>query len=65
MKYALLIYQGEKFEQSWEKSTEDERREVYAEHDAFSAGRLRAACFHGRGTLAAFAPDKTKRPKNA
>jgi hypothetical protein len=36
MKYALLIYQGAKFEQSWEKATEDERGEVYAEHDAFS-----------------------------
>jgi hypothetical protein len=36
MKYALLIYQGEKFEQSWEKASEDERRAVYAEHDAFA-----------------------------
>lgn len=35
MKYALLIYQGEKFEQTWEQATEEERREVYAEHDAF------------------------------
>jgi hypothetical protein len=35
MKYALLIYEGEKFEQEWEKATEDERRAVYAEHDSF------------------------------
>jgi hypothetical protein len=36
MKYALLIYQGEKLEREWEKASEDERRKVYAEHDAFA-----------------------------
>ena len=35
MKYAVLIYQGEKFERSWENASEDDRRQVYADHDAF------------------------------
>lgn len=36
MKYALLIYQDQKFEQYWEKAPEDDRRAVYAEHDAYA-----------------------------
>lgn len=35
MKYALLIYQGEEFEQKWDQAPDAERAAVYAEHDAF------------------------------
>ena len=37
MKYALLIYQDAEFERFWAHATDEERRALYAEFDAFAA----------------------------
>lgn len=45
MRYALLIYQTAEFERYWASASDEEKRELYAEYDAF--GKLLEA----RGAL--------------